>query len=41
MKNPYQITEFCHHFLKDYIGENDCCIDATREMATIRSSCAV
>lgn len=29
MKNPYQITEFCHHFLKDYIHENDCCIDAT------------
>lgn len=29
MKNPYQITEFCHHFLKDYIKENDCCVDAT------------
>lgn len=29
MKKQYQITEFCHHFLKDYIQENDCCIDAT------------
>lgn len=29
MGMQYQITEFCHHFLKDYIRENDCCIDAT------------
>lgn len=29
MRNRFQITEFCHHFLKDYIKEGDCCIDAT------------
>lgn len=29
MKKSYQITEFCHHFLQDYIMENDCCVDAT------------
>ncbi len=29
MGKQYQITEFCHHFLKDYIQKNDCCIDAT------------
>ena len=29
MKKSYQITEFCHRFLKDYIMENDCCLDAT------------
>lgn len=29
MRDPYQITEFCHHFIKEYIHENDCCIDAT------------
>lgn len=25
----YQITEFCHRFVADYISEGDCCIDAT------------
>ena len=29
MRNKFQITEFCHHFLEEYIGENDVCIDAT------------
>lgn len=29
MKRSYQITEFCHHVLKEYIQENDCCVDAT------------
>lgn len=29
MKRSYQITEFCHHFLQDYIMEGDCCVDAT------------
>lgn len=29
MKRSYQITEFCHRFLRDYIAENDCCVDAT------------
>lgn len=29
MKNRFQITEFCHHFMEDYIKEGDCCIDAT------------
>ena len=29
MKNRFQITEFCHHFLEDYIKEGDVCIDAT------------
>lgn len=29
MKRSYQITEFCHHFLQDYIEKNDCCVDAT------------
>lgn len=29
MKNQFQITEYCHHFLKAYIAEGDCCIDAT------------
>lgn len=29
MKKSYQITEFCHDFLRDYIMENDCCVDAT------------
>lgn len=28
-KNRFQITEFCHHFLEDYIQEGDCCVDAT------------
>ena len=29
MKNRFQITEYCHHFLEEYISEGDCCIDAT------------
>lgn len=29
MKKSYQITEFCHRFLRDFIAEKDCCIDAT------------
>lgn len=29
MKKSYQITEVCHRFLRDYIVENDCCVDAT------------
>jgi len=29
MRNRFQITEFCHHFVKDYIKEGDLCIDAT------------
>lgn len=29
MKNRFQITEFCHHFLEEYIKEGDICIDAT------------
>ncbi len=29
MKKSYQITEFCHRFLQDYIMESDCCVDAT------------
>lgn len=29
MKRSYQITEFCHRFLQDYITEQDCCVDAT------------
>ena len=28
-KKNYQITEFCHRFLADYIKEGSCCIDAT------------
>ena len=28
-KKDYQITEFCHRFLSDYIEEGSCCIDAT------------
>lgn len=28
MKN-YQITEWCHHFIRDHVKEGDCCIDAT------------
>lgn len=28
MKN-YQITEWCHHFIKEHIKEGDICIDAT------------
>ncbi|MDY5846598.1 MAG: class I SAM-dependent methyltransferase [Bariatricus sp.] len=29
MHSRFQITEYCHHFLKEYIQENDCCVDAT------------
>lgn len=25
----YQITQWCHHFIKDHVKEGDCCIDAT------------
>lgn len=25
----FQITEYCHHILEEYIGEGDICIDAT------------
>lgn len=25
----YQITEYCHCFVKEYIAEGDCCVDAT------------
>ncbi len=25
----YQITEWCHHFIKEHVQEGDCCIDAT------------
>lgn len=25
----YQITEWCHHFIKEHVKEGDCCIDAT------------
>lgn len=28
MRN-YQITQWCHHFIKDHVEEGDCCIDAT------------
>lgn len=29
IREQYQITEYCHRFLKEHIGENDRCIDAT------------
>lgn len=29
MRKRFQITEYCQHFMKDYIGEGDLCIDAT------------
>lgn len=29
IKRKYQITEFCHHFLSEYIAEGSCCVDAT------------
>lgn len=29
MRNRFQITEFCHHFIEEYIEEGDLCIDAT------------
>ena len=25
----YQITEWCHHFIRDHVKFGDCCIDAT------------
>lgn len=25
----YQITQWCHHFIRDHVKEGDCCIDAT------------
>ena len=25
----YQITEWCHHFIKEHVKEGDCCVDAT------------
>ena len=25
----FQITEYCHHILEEYIEEGDICIDAT------------
>ena len=28
-RKKYQITEYCHHFIAEYIHEGDCCIDAT------------
>lgn len=29
LRRKYQITEYCHHFLREYITEGDCCVDAT------------
>lgn len=29
IREKYQITEYCHHFLQDYIREGDICVDAT------------
>lgn len=29
MKHKFQITQFCHDFVEDYIAEGDSCIDAT------------
>ena len=29
MKNSYQITEFCHSFMKEQVRPGDICIDAT------------
>ena len=25
----YQITEWCHHFIREHVKEGECCIDAT------------
>lgn len=25
----YQITEWCHHFIREHVKKGDCCIDAT------------
>ena len=29
MNHNYQITNWCHHFIKDHVNEGDICIDAT------------
>lgn len=29
IREKYQITEYCHRFLRDYIREGDVCVDAT------------
>lgn len=29
MRNQFQITEYCHHVLEEYISEGDICVDAT------------
>lgn len=29
MRSRFQITQYCHNFMKDYIHEGDVCIDAT------------
>lgn len=29
IREKYQITEYCHRFLRDYIREGDICVDAT------------
>lgn len=29
LRRKYQITEYCHRFLEEYIHEGDVCIDAT------------
>lgn len=29
LRNKYQITEYCHRFLSEYISEGDICIDGT------------
>lgn len=29
MRKRFQITEYCHHFLEEFIAEGDICIDAT------------
>ena len=29
MNRTYQITEWCHHFIKEHVKEGDICIDAT------------
>lgn len=29
MKNNYQITDWCHHFIREHVREGDICIDAT------------
>lgn len=29
MRKRFQITEYCHHFLEEFISEGDVCVDAT------------